>query len=146
MKIHTGTIINHANHDDVIKWKHFPRNWPFVGEFTGHRWIPHTKASDAVLLIFPLVCVWINDWVNNRNVFFIDMCEYRSNIDGICEYRSNIDGIMIDTALVARFMGPTWGPSGADRTQVGPMLAPWTLLSGNLFAWLTDNKNSTYNH
>ena len=26
--------------------------------------------------------------------------------------------------------GPTWGPSGADRTQVSPMLAPWTLLSG----------------
>ena len=33
-------------------------------------------------------------------------------------------------ALIARFMGSTWGPSGADRTQVGPMLAPWTLLSG----------------
>ena len=32
--------------------------------------------------------------------------------------------------LIARFMGPTWRPSGADRTQVGPMLAPWTLLSG----------------
>ena len=32
--------------------------------------------------------------------------------------------------LTARFMGPTWGPSGADRTQVGPMLASWTLLSG----------------
>ena len=31
--------------------------------------------------------------------------------------------------LIARFMGPTWGPSGADRTQVGPMLGPWTLLS-----------------
>ena len=27
------------------------------------------------------------------------------------------------TPLIARFMGPTWGPSGADRTQVGPMLA-----------------------
>ena len=27
-------------------------------------------------------------------------------------------------------MGPTWGPSGADRTQVGPVLAPWNLLSG----------------
>ena len=26
--------------------------------------------------------------------------------------------------LIARFLGPTWGPSGADRTQVGPMLAP----------------------
>ena len=33
------------------------------------------------------------------------------------------------TSLIARFMGPTWGPSWADRTQVGPMLAPWTLLS-----------------
>ena len=31
---------------------------------------------------------------------------------------------------IASFMGPTWGPSGAYRTQVGPMLAPWTLLSG----------------
>ena len=40
----------------------------------------------------------------------------------------NIDKYNI--ALVARFIGPTWGPSGADRTQVGPMLAPWTLLSG----------------
>ena len=35
-------------------------------------------------------------------------------------------------SLIARFMGPTWGPSGADRTQVGPMLAPWILLSGIL--------------
>ena len=34
------------------------------------------------------------------------------------------------TSLIARLIGTTWGPSGADRTQVGPMLAPWTLLSG----------------
>ena len=32
---------------------------------------------------------------------------------------------------IARFMGPPWGPPEADRTQVGPMLAQWTLLSGN---------------
>ena len=31
-------------------------------------------------------------------------------------------------AHIARFMWPIWGPPGADRTQVGPMLAPWTLL------------------
>ena len=31
-------------------------------------------------------------------------------------------------ALIARLMGPTWGPSGAGRAQVAPMLAPWTLL------------------
>ena len=34
------------------------------------------------------------------------------------------------STLIARFIGPTCGPSGADRSQVGPMLAPWTLLSG----------------
>ena len=30
--------------------------------------------------------------------------------------------------LIARFMVPTWGPSGANRTQVSPMLSPWTYL------------------
>ena len=31
---------------------------------------------------------------------------------------------------IARFMEPTWGPSGAGRTQVGPVLAPWAVLLG----------------
>ena len=31
---------------------------------------------------------------------------------------------------IARFMGQTWGPSGSCRSQLGPMLDPWTLLSG----------------
>ena len=30
-------------------------------EFTGHRWIPHTKASDAELWCL----LWRNGWVNN---------------------------------------------------------------------------------
>ena len=34
------------------------------------------------------------------------------------------------TTLIARFMGPTWGPSEADRTQVGPMLVPWIFYLG----------------
>ena len=34
------------------------------------------------------------------------------------------------TTLIASFMGPPWGPPEADRTQVGPKLALWTLLSG----------------
>ena len=42
-------------------------------------------------------------------------------------------GWYIIFTLIARFMEPTWGPSGTDRTQVGPMLAPWTLLSGYVF-------------
>ena len=41
---------------------------------------------------------------------------------------------MCRSPLIARFMGPTWAPPGSDRTQVGPMLAPWTLLSRS-FTW-----------
>ena len=54
------------------------------------------------------------------------------NSDRNVKHKSNVE--LIDTpflTLIARFMGPTWGPSGADRPQVGPMLAPWTLLSGH---------------
>ena len=39
-------------HDDVIKWKHFARYWPFLWKFTSHRWIPRTKANDANLWCF----------------------------------------------------------------------------------------------
>ena len=41
-----------------------------------------------------------------------------------------VSQIFCITSLTARFMGPIWGPAGADRTQVGSMLAPWTLPSG----------------
>ena len=36
----------------------------------------------------------------------------------------------VEISQIARFMGPTWDPPGSCRPQVGPMLAPWTLLSG----------------
>ena len=43
-----GDIIE-SFHGDVIKWKHFPRNWPFVRGIHLSRWIPHTKACDPEL-------------------------------------------------------------------------------------------------
>ena len=47
------------------------------GEFTGHRWIPRTKASDTELWCF-LWFVWINGWENNR-----DLRRYRAHYDVI---------------------------------------------------------------
>ena len=44
-----------AWHDDVIKWKYFPRYWPFMKGI--HRWpviSPHTKANDAGLWSAPV--------------------------------------------------------------------------------------------
>ena len=52
-------------HDDVIKWKHFPCYWPFVGGI--HRSSvnsPH-KGQWHQALMFSLICVWINGGVNN---------------------------------------------------------------------------------
>ena len=31
---------------------------------------------------------------------------------------------------IAKFLGPSWGPPGSCRPQMGSMLAPWTLLLG----------------
>ena len=41
-----------TQHDDVIKWKHFPHYCPFVREIRRSPWIPLTKASDAELWCF----------------------------------------------------------------------------------------------
>ena len=41
-----------TEHDDIIKWKHFPRYWPFVRGIHRSRWIPCTKASNAELCCF----------------------------------------------------------------------------------------------
>ena len=55
-----------CKHDDVIKWKHFPRYWPFVrGIHRSPVNSPH-KGQWRWPLIFSLICVWINRWVNNR--------------------------------------------------------------------------------
>ena len=50
-----------VSHDDVIKWKRFPRYWPFVQGI--HR-SPH-KGQWRGALMFSLIYVWINSWVNN---------------------------------------------------------------------------------
>ena len=55
-----------ALHDDVIRWKHFPRYWPFVW---GIHWSPVNsphKGQWRGALVFSLVCAWINSGVNNR--------------------------------------------------------------------------------
>ena len=54
------------SHDDVIKWKHFPRYWPFVWGI--HRWpvdSPDKGQWRGALMLY-LIWAWINGWVNNR--------------------------------------------------------------------------------
>ena len=48
---------------------------------------------------------------------------------GLCPLRNLRNYV---TSQIAKFMGPTWDPPGTCRPQMGPILAPWTLLSGLL--------------
>ena len=66
-------------HDDVIKWKHFPRYWTFVrGIHRSPVNSPH-KGQWRGALMFSLICVWINGWVNNREAG--DLRRYRAHYD-----------------------------------------------------------------
>ena len=51
--------------DDVIRWKHFPRYWPFVRGI--HRSLVnslHTGQWRGALM-FSLICAWMYGWANN---------------------------------------------------------------------------------
>ena len=66
-------------HDDVIKWKHFPRYWPFVWRI--HRSpvnSPH-KGKWRGALMFSPICAWINGWANNREAG--DLRRHRTHYD-----------------------------------------------------------------
>ena len=68
-------------HDDVIKWKHFPRYWPLVrGIHRSPVKSPH-KGQWRGALMFSLIYVWITVWENNREAS--DLRRYRANYDVI---------------------------------------------------------------
>ena len=72
-------VANYNNHDDVIKWKHFPRYWPFVrGIHRSPVNSPH-KGQWRGALMFSLICAWINGWVNNREAG--DLRRHRAHYD-----------------------------------------------------------------
>ena len=73
-------------HDDVIKWKHFPRYWPYVrGIHRSSVNSPH-KGQWRGALMFSFICAWINGWVNNREAG--DLRHHRAHYDVIvmCGY------------------------------------------------------------
>ena len=51
------------DHDDVLKWKHFRRYWPFMKSPVTS---PH-KGQWCKALMFSLVCTWTNRWANNQD-------------------------------------------------------------------------------
>ena len=69
------------SHDDVIKWKHFPRYWHFVrGIHRSPVNSPH-KGQWRGALMFSLIYAWINGWVNSREAG--DLRRHRAHYDAI---------------------------------------------------------------
>ena len=64
-------------HDDVIQWKHFPRNWSFLWEIHGSPVNSLHKGQWRGALMFSLICAWINGWVNYREAG--DLRRHRSH-------------------------------------------------------------------
>ena len=77
-------------HDDVIKWKHFPRYWPFVRGIHRSPVNSPRKGQWRGALVDPLICVWINGWVSNREAG--DLRRYRTHYDAtvVCALISNV--------------------------------------------------------
>ena len=77
-------------------------------------------------------------WNRNKPIFYLssiydnNLWVFRTEFVHHCTFRYHNGKQRIETPLITKFLGPIWGPAGADRTQVGSMLAPWTLLSGTV--------------
>ena len=74
------------------------------GEFTGPRWIPH-KGQWRGALMFSLICVWINDWVNNREAG--DLRRYRAHYDVILMINSKKTVTVLLMAVKSHESGST---------------------------------------
>ena len=73
-------------HDNVIKWKHFPRYWPFVRGIHRSPVNSSHKGHWRGAFMFSLICAWINRWVNNREAG--DLRRYRAHHDVIVMQRN----------------------------------------------------------
>ena len=128
-------------HDDVIKWKHFPRNWPFVREI--HRSpvnFPH-KGQWRGALMFSLIYAWINDWVNNREAG--DLRRQHGHYDVIVMYYENVFiNIRSDTNFckvsLAILNDDVWSPKVETTTASETQNKTCTILQSawcNAYRW-----------
>ena len=84
------------------------------GEFTGHRWIPRTKASDAELWCVFIISAWINALVNSR-----EAGDLRRN-------RAQYDVIVLEAIILIC------------------VFADWTKILSKWQRWISDNSEKIH--
>ena len=77
-----------VSHDDVIKWKHFPRYWPFVPGIHRSSVNSSHKGQWRGALMFSLICARINGRVNKCEAG--DLRRYRAHYDVIVMWNARV--------------------------------------------------------
>ena len=89
----------------------------FINQDTMWR-ISEIRSTISIILAFVYIYLPSQELANQTHL----QCRFRHrdiyNLTNIC------NGVCAKASLIARFVGPTWGPAGADRTHVGLMLDP----------------------
>ena len=108
----------HNYQDEVTKWKHFPRYWPFV------------RGIHRSPLMFSSTCAWINGWVKNR-----DAADLKRHCP---HYDVNVRIFANDNPLCSRkcetWVCSTHGVSSIKH-PVPYLWDPTTSTAGNAYSW-----------
>ena len=112
-------------HDDVIKWKYFPRYWPFVRRIHRSPVNSPPKGQWRGALMFSLICVWINGWVNNGKTG--DLRCYRAHYDVIVMFKAGAPTVGMVLVEFILCFSLVWGSK--RRRATGPRLNIKTVLS-----------------
>ena len=102
-------------HYDVIKWKHFPRYWPFArGIHRSPVNSPHNGQWGGALM-FSLICAWINGWINNSEAG--DLRRHRAHYD-----------VIVMWSLIVRRAGLLWSQQNFEWRWSVPLFKCLTVL------------------
>ena len=129
----------HCIHDDVIKWKHLPRYWAFVrGSHRSPVNSPHTGQLREALM-FSLICVWTNGWVNNREAG--DLRRYHVHYD-VTVISNFIHGVARDRYVLSLLLLIVMGVNDVSTaatvaTDVAVASPTINMMSRKLSSWLT---------
>ena len=99
-------------HEDVIKWKHFPRYCPYCPPVTGE--FPTQRPVTRNLMFF-LICSWISGWVNNREAG--DLRRRRTHYDVTVMCSMNV---------------PYWAPNLAGEEDMPSRRTKWYIDFGRV--------------
>ena len=93
-----------VTHDDVIKWKYFPRYWPFVrGTHRSPVDSPHKGQSHRALM-FSLICGWTSD---NKPVIWDAISPIMTSLES-CHLSYDCPGTNNNDATLEKLQNMLW--------------------------------------